>query len=362
MLQTLDVIKFLEDTRLQAMPRKAKNSNNKLENMEELLEAFDNVLFRGSDAQWYYDRIPFNIPVLDRLIGGGVPKKRITLLSGQTNSGKSYLATQVVKSVQKNGGTAAWIDLEMSWDADWMEKCGVNIDEIAIAQPTTGENAFGVVKSLMQRGCDLIVFDSIAGVIPSVIAEGDDFGYNPMAWQARFVNQSLPKLMSNLKHGSAVILINQIRSGIGNVSFLDTLPGGKAQTFFSHVVLQVRRSGWKVENDVKIGFDIEITNRKTKAGGYNQSRCVIPFRFNGGVDILEIYVREAVDNGLIEKSGAWYNIVSENKKVMGMNGLREHFQNNEMSLQNLIADISRLVEENRYNVDIDESEEEMLEE
>ena len=344
------------------MVKKSKDTTakNKAQNVEELLQRFDNILFRGSDERWLYGRIPFDIPVLDKLIGGGIPKKRITLLSGQTNSGKSYLATQVVKSVQNSGGTTAWIDMEMSWDPDWMQKCGIDTDNIIVSQPITGESAFDSIVALMESGVDLIVFDSIAGVTPSAIIQEKDFSYNPMAWQARFVNQSLPKIMPHLKYGSALVLINQIRSSIGNVSFLEMLPGGKAQSFFSHIVLQIRRSGWITEKEIKVGFDIEITNRKTKAGGCNQSKCVIPFRFDGGIDIIEVYMREAINHNLIEKAGAWYNIVSGNIKLMGMNGLRDYYQQNPDSLQNLIVTISDLQKNSDSN--IEELEEEINEE
>ena len=316
--------------------------------VEELLIKHEGILARGSSNQFDYDRIAFGIPALDDLIGGGIPRKRITILSGQSNAGKSYLAGQSVVSVQKSGGIAAWIDTEMSWDSSWMEKCGVDLDKMLLSQPMTGEDAFNLIRSLMDDGVDLIVLDSIAGIVPANMAVEEDFSFNPMAWQARFINQSIPRLMPYLKNGSAFIAINQVRQSIGNVSFLDSLPGGKAQTFFAHLVLQIRRSGWIEEKGEKIGFDVLIMNRKTKSGGRDQQSCIIPFKFGAGFDIVETYIREAMKYDIIKQSGAWYQIMGEERKVSGMNGVKEFFIDN----PNKLKEMMETVDNNGENLDL----------
>ena len=249
--------------------------NSAEEVIEDLLKSTKLNIRRGSDDSFLYGRIPFGIPALDKLTGGGIPKKRMTILYGPTNVGKSYLASQIIVNAQKEGGTAAWIDTELSWDSDWYRKCGVDVDNTLVSQPVNGEEAMDMVRELMQMGIDVIVLDSIAGLVPTAVAE-EEFSYNPMAWQARFVNSALPKLLPNLKKGSALVAINQVRSSIGPVA-LDNMPGGLAQSFFAHFLLQVRRKGWIEDKDkAKVGFDMEIRLRKTKVGGDNWESAIIP--------------------------------------------------------------------------------------
>ena len=294
-------------------------------------------LQRGDSSNFDYSRIPFGIPALDKLTGGGIAKKRMTILYGPTNVGKSYLASQIVAQAQRSGGVGAWIDTELSWDSEWMAKCGVDTSQILVSQPINGEDALGTVKDLMRNGVDVIVLDSIAGLVPTAVTD-EDFSYNPMAWQARFVNSSLPKLLPNLQSGSALVAINQVRSSIGPVA-LDNMPGGLAQSFFAHSLLQVRRSGWIEEpKGNKVGFDMEVRLRKSKIGGENWSNAIVPFRVDGGIDVLESYIREALDQKIVERSGAWYTY--KDVKAMGMNGIKEKFLASTELLESLKADVT----------------------
>ena len=281
-------------------------------------------LQRGDSEAFGYSRIPFNIPALDKLTGGGIPKKRLSLIYGPTNVGKSYLASQIVVNVQKAGGIAAWVDTELSWDSSWNEKCGVDTSKVLVSQPTNGEEALDIVRDLMQAGVDVIVLDSIAGLVPTTVAE-EEFSYNPMAWQARFVNSALPKILHHLQNGSALVAINQVRASLGPVA-LDNMPGGLAQTFFAHFLLQVRRSGWIKEGNNNVGFDMEVRLRKTKVGGENWQSATVPFRVEGGIDIAESYIREGIERKLITQGGAWYTY--KDTKAMGMNGLKKAFLEN----------------------------------
>ena len=298
--------------------------DNAEEVIQQLLSKKDLNLFRGSNDAFAYERIPFGIPALDSLTGGGIPKKRMTLLYGPTNVGKSYLDSQIARNAQAAGGTAGWIDTELSWDANWVTKCGLDAEKILVAQPTNGEDALEIVREMMKAGVDVIVLDSIAGLVPTTVVE-EEFSYNPMAWQARFINAALPKLLPNLKHGSALVAINQVRSSLGPVA-IDNMPGGLAQTFFSHFLLQVRRSGWIEENKQRVGFDMEVRLRKSKVGGENWRSAVVPFRVDGGIDILESFIREAIDRSIITRAGAWYTYKVD--KAMGLNGLKQFFIDN----------------------------------
>ena len=287
--------------------------------VEQLLKNKDLNLQLGDSDSFGYSRIPFNIPVLDQLTGGGIPKKRFTLIYGPTNVGKSYLASQIVMNAQKLGGLTAWIDTELSWDSEWMEKCGLDTAKILVSQPTNGEDAFKTIRTLMESGVDVIVLDSIAGLVPTAVAD-EEFSYNPIAWQARFVNSSLPKLLAHLHSGSAFVAINQVRASMGPVA-LDNMPGGLAQSFFAHFLIQVRRSGWIKEKDQNVGFDMEVRLRKTKVGGENWKSAIVPFRVSGGIDVMESYIREALAQKIIKQAGPWYQYNDE--KVMGMNGLKK---------------------------------------
>ena len=300
--------------------------------IEQLLGNKKLSLRRGNSEEFGYDKIPFGIPALDKLTGGGIAKKRITLLYGPPNVGKSFLASQIAVNAQHNDDLVGWIDTEQSWDAAWMEKCGLNTEEVLVSQPTTGEEAFETVREMMSNGVALVVLDSMAGLVPSAVYE-EEFGYNPIAWQARFVNSSFPKLLPHLKKGSALVLINQIRSSMGPVS-IDAMPGGLAQTFFAHSLLQVKRDGWIEEpKGVKVGFDMDIRMRKTKIGGEHWNHVKIPFRIEGGIDIVETFVREALTQGLIQQRGAWYTYREE--RMQGMNGVKQYFIENPTSFEEL---------------------------
>tara|TARA_B100000519_G_scaffold200928_1_gene215215 strand:- start:3076 stop:4017 length:942 start_codon:yes stop_codon:yes gene_type:complete len=275
----------------------------------------------GDSEDFVTNRIPFNIPALDKLTGGGIPLKKMTLIYGPTNVGKSYLASQIVVNAQQMGGSAIWIDTELSYDKDWMATCGVDPKKILISQPTTGEEAMEHVREAMIEGVKVIVLDSIAGLVPANVS-AEDFGFSPMAWQARFVNSSFPKLFPHLQNGSAFVAINQVRASMGPVA-LDNMPAGQGQVFFAHSIMQVQRKGWITEGDQKVGFDMNIRLRKTKTGGENWDSAVVPFRVEGGIDVLESYIRDGIDQGLISKAGAWYTY--GDIKAMGLNGIKEKF-------------------------------------
>ena len=158
-----------------------------------------------------------------------------------------------------------------------------------------------------------------------------------MAWQARFVNSSLPKLLAHLHHGSAFVAINQVRQSLGPVA-LDNMPGGVAQSFFAHFLMQVRRHGWIKEKDENVGFDMEVRLRKTKVGGENLKSAVVPFRVSGGIDVLESYIREGIAQKFIQQAGAWYTY--KDTKVMGLNGIKKFFTEDESAFEELKVELT----------------------
>ena len=130
-----------------------KNTNE--EAIQQLLKSKNLNLKRGDSDDFSFGRIAFGIPALDNLTGGGIPKKRMTIMYGPTNVGKSYLASQVVANTQKAGGIAAWIDTELSWDSDWVERCGIDASSVLVSQPTSGVEAMDTARELMRAGIDL---------------------------------------------------------------------------------------------------------------------------------------------------------------------------------------------------------------
>ena len=297
--------------------------------IEQLLKNKDLKFSLGEDVP-EVEKIPFHLPQLDQLLGGGLPKNRFTLIYGPPNVGKSYLSSLAVSSAQKEGGEAMWVDVERSYDKDWMAKCGVDQSKILVAQPTNGEDAMAHVREGLAAGIDIVVLDSIAALVPKDMTkevEQGNFGYSPMAWQGRFVNSSFPKLFPYLENGSAFIAINQMRQSIGGIRPTNTWPGGQGQTFYAHAMLEVRRDGWIKEkidgSEQTVGFDMQVRMHKSKIGGENWKSVVVPFKAGGGIDIIETFMRDGVAKGLIEQAGAWYTY--QGTKVQGLNGLKALF-------------------------------------
>jgi len=255
---------------------------------------------------------------------------------GAYSVGKSFLASQLVANVLKDGGTAVWVDTEQSFDPIWNRKNGVDTSKIIVLQPANGEEAFDVTRSALQEGVDIVVIDSFAGLVPETVQE-EAFGYNPMAWQARFINSSLPKLLPHLKHGSALVGINQLRSNVGRVTY-NNMPGGIGQQFYSHLQLEIRRVGWIEEDKKKIGFEMEIRLKKTKQGGDNWDSVILPYKVGGGIDQVEVTINEALEKGLIKQSGTCYTYNDE--RVQGKNRVRQYFIANPDKYEQLTKEVS----------------------
>lgn len=246
---------------------------------------------------------------LDLALGGkGIPRGRIVEIFGPESSGKTTLSLTVLANAQKNGGVAAFIDAEHALDPTWARKIGVNIDDLLVSQPDTGEQALEICELLVRSNAvDVIVVDSVAALIPRAEIEGE-MGDSVVGLQARLMSQAMRKLTGVIARSSCtVIFINQIREKIG-VMFgsPETTPGGRALKFYSSVRLDIRRTGSIKEGDVAVGNHVRVRVVKNKvAPPFRQSEFDI--MFNEGISITGDLIDLAVEDKVVQKSGAWYS-------------------------------------------------------
>ena len=261
---------------------------------------------------------------LDIALGiGGLPKGRIVEIYGPESSGKTTLTLQVIAEAQKAGGTCAFIDAEHALDPIYAEKLGVEVDDLIVSQPDTGEQALEVTDMLVRSGaCDVLVVDSVAALTPRAEIEGE-MGDHHVGLQARLMSQALRKLTSNIKTANClVIFINQIRMKIG-VMFgnPETTTGGNALKFYSSVRLDIRRIGAVKEGEEVVGNETRVKVVKNKVSPPFK-KAEFQILYGRGINRYGELVDLGVKNGLIDKSGAWYaykgNKIGQGKANVGI--------------------------------------------
>ena len=245
---------------------------------------------------------------LDIALGvGGLPKGRIIEIYGPESSGKTTLTLQAVAECQKAGGTAAFVDAEHALDPIYAQKLGVNLDELIVSQPDTGEQALEIVDMLVRSGAvDIVIVDSVAALTPRAEIEGD-MGDQHVGLQARLMSQALSKITGNIKRSNCTaVFINQIRMKIG-VMFgsPETTTGGNALKFYSSVRLDIRRIGAIKQGDEVVGNETRVKVVKNKvAPPFRQAEFQI--MYGRGVYRMAELLDIGVKQGLVDKSGAWY--------------------------------------------------------
>ncbi|MDT8438909.1 MAG: recombinase RecA [Wenzhouxiangellaceae bacterium] len=250
---------------------------------------------------------------LDLALGiGGLPRGRVIEIYGPESSGKTTLTLHAVAEAQKAGGTAAFVDAEHALDPSYAEKLGVNVDDLLVSQPDTGEQALEITDMLVRSGAvDIVVVDSVAALTPKAEIEGE-MGDSHVGLQARLMSQALRKLTGNIKRTNCmVIFINQIRMKIG-VMFgsPETTTGGNALKFYSSVRLDIRRIGALKKGDEVIGNETRVKVVKNKmAPPFRQA--VFEILYGEGISRLGEVIDLGVEHKLINKSGAWYSYGDE---------------------------------------------------
>ena len=287
------------------------------------------VMRMGDKKQEKIPAIPTGSLGLDLALGiGGLPRGRVVEIYGPESSGKTTLTLEVIAQCQKLGGTAAFIDAEHALDPIYAEKLGVNVEELLISQPDTGEQALEVADIMVHSGgIDILVIDSVAALVPKAEIEGE-MGDSHIGLQARLMSQALRKITGNVKRSNTlVIFINQIRYKIG-VMFgsPETTSGGNALKFYASVRLDIRRIGTVKEGDEVVGNETRVKVVKNK--------CAPPFKqaefqiiYNKGINRLGELLDRGSDLGILEKSGSWYSLEGE-KIGQGKANAAEFLQEN----------------------------------
>ena len=267
------------------------------------------IMRMGSErARVKVDAIPTGAINLDAAIGtGGIPRGRVTEIFGPESSGKTTLALHVASNAQKAGGVAAYVDAEHALDVDYARKIGVDVDNLLISQPDTGEQALEITDILVRSGAvDVVVIDSVAALVPKAEIEGD-MGDSHVGLQARLMSQALRKLAGGINRSrTSVIFINQLREKIGILfGNPETTSGGRALKFYASVRLDMRRIGQVKERDVVIGNRTRVKVVKNKvAPPFRQAEFDI--MFDEGISHSALLVDLAAESGVIQKTGAWY--------------------------------------------------------
>ena len=302
---------------------------------------------------------------LDMALGlGGVPRGRIIEIYGAESSGKTTLALHIIAEAQKEGGVAAFIDAEHALDPVYAKALGVNIDELLISQPDTGEQALEIADMLVRSGAmDVIVVDSVAALVPKAEIEGE-MGDQQMGLQARLMSKALRKLTGSIsKSNTVMIFINQIREKIGGFSFTPgpqtTTSGGRALKFFSTVRMEVKRVGSVKQGDEVIGNEVTVKVTKNKvAPPFKEARFNV--MYGTGISRIGEVLDVALELGIASKSGAWFSY-GEERLGQGRVNVENILKENKELYERIEKDVLKAIRPDLENTEAEDVTEEVAE-
>lgn len=333
---------------------KAKNAekNDKLDAalaaMSQIKEKYgDGAIMKFGEAKKSnVDAVPTGCTSLDLALGvGGVPRGRIIEVFGPEASGKTTLAQHIIAEVQKTGGIAAFIDAEHALDPDYAKKIGVDVNNLLISQPDTGEQALEILETLVRSNAvDVVVLDSVAALVPQKEIEGD-MGDSHMGLQARLMSQALRKLTGVISKTKTVcIFINQVRNKIG-VFFgnPETTTGGMALKFYSSVRVEVRRAAQIKQGERIIGNRVKVKVVKNKVAAPFRT-CEFDIMYNEGISIAGDVLDLGVELGVVKKSGNSYSF-GENKLGVGRENAKSFLKQN----PKIIKEIKKMIVTEAHN-------------
>ena len=327
---------------------KTKSKGDKIKQLQDALGQIDRQFGEGAVMRMG-DKVHVKIPSistgsmgLDKALGiGGLPKGRVVEIYGPESSGKTTLTLETIAQCQKQGGTAAFIDAEHALDPIYANKLGVNVDDLLVSQPDTGEQALEIADVLVKSGgIDILVIDSVAALVPRAEIEGE-MGDHHVGLQARLMSQALRKITGNVQRSKTlVIFINQIRYKIG-VMFgsPETTAGGNALKFYASVRLDIRRIGTIKEGDEAVGNETRVKVVKNKVSPpFKQAEFQI--LYNKGINRMGELIDIGADLNIIEKSGSWYSFLGE-KIGQGKSNAVEFLESNPKITSKVESEISK---------------------
>ena len=311
--------------------------------------------FGKSDTFERVERVPVDCISFNAMMGGGVPVGRIIEVFGQASAGKSTLCNHIVASYQKQNKLCMWVDAEQAIDAEFMSYCGVDLDKLCKLAPETAEEALKAIRMALQAKdedgesvLDLIVLDSVAALVPSEEYQ-KDFGGGTVAHLARLMSQSLKQIATLAAQNKiTVLLINQERAtnlmGYGKKS--DTA-GGNAIKYYTSMRLDLSRTGYIEESKKKIGQTVNVETVKNKTAAPFQT-ATLDFiypqkrgnKIVAGVDVFTDVINIAIDNEIIVRTGAWFLTPHQEKKLAGINNVKEFYLQNEEHYNDLIDKVN----------------------
>lgn len=295
--------------------------------VSDLMDKGDMV--RGDDPTLHISLLPFGMPLLDDILGGGIPAGRISIVYGDYSSLKTTLALKWIAHNQKNGKRALFVDAEYTYQQEWAEQLGVNTNDLIVSQPPTGEKAIDIIADVLPY-FDMVVIDSLPALVPSVMLE-ESAEKAFIGAHARLITRGLLRL--NAKNQKAAIMaLNQTRTQIGFPG--EQLPGGKVVRQVAMIMLRVSRADWIKDGNRRIGFICHAMTAKNKLAQPYQE-CNLPFHFQGLFDEIAVGIDWAITKGLFGGKAPFY--VWQGEKYHGKPALRQHFLDDPTDFERLMA-------------------------